>query len=211
MKTLPSVYVEMVSDLICPWCHLAKFRLERVEAILQDKIRIEKRVLPYLLYPHIPKGGTPKSEFSKYSKPGMGKRLRAEAEQEGVRFNYKAIERIPNSLEAHRLLWLVTDDAQQYELAKILFKAYFEEGANIESTDILAAAAQNIGVAPDVVKSFVETNAGANEVDTCILELREEKFLNVVPTFILNRKHPITGLQSVEVLTKYIRRAARLG
>ena len=95
------VKVELVSDIICPWCYIAKARIERVvEALEKEGIQLDLRVSPFQLYPQIPKGGAPKADFAKVRKPGMGRSLKEEAKEEGIIIDYKKIERIPNSLEA---------------------------------------------------------------------------------------------------------------
>jgi len=79
---MTTVNIEFTSDFICPWCYIGKARLERVRALLQDEIKLDIELKPYLLYPHVPKGGAPKSDFSKKVKPGMGRSLKNEAKVE---------------------------------------------------------------------------------------------------------------------------------
>ncbi|MGB0929996.1 MAG: DsbA family protein [Chitinophagales bacterium] len=207
MKT---VHIEFISDFICPWCYLGKARLERVKATIADEIRLDIDLKPYILYPHIPKGGLPKSDFATKTKPGMGKSLRMEAEKEGIHFNYKYIERIPNSLEAHRLVALVKNNTLKYELAKKIFYGYFEEGQNIEDSVYLLQQAQIAGVSKETCLQFSESNLGAEAVQLAILQSKKEEFINIVPSMKLDHKFLISGLQSAEVLEKYIRRAAHL-
>ena len=201
--------VELVSDIICPWCYIAKARLERVEQLLkEDGIALEIRVSPFQLYPHIPKGGLPKSDFAKRTKPGMGKSLRKEAEEEGIKIDYRKIERIPYSLEAHRLLWLVEEDAVQFRLAKKLFHFYFEEGGNVEDPMHLKEKAEAAGVDATVIQTFLNSDAGANEVADYIQGLKDQ-FIRAVPTFILNKALNMPGIQSVDVMRQYFQRAAK--
>ncbi|MFK8007151.1 MAG: DsbA family oxidoreductase [Saprospiraceae bacterium] len=207
-KKLPTVHIEFISDYICPWCYIGKARLERVKEILKDEINLDIQVSPFLLYPSIPKGGVDKSVFSKKSKPGMGRSLRDEAKSEEIEINYKNIDRIPNSLEAHRLTWLV-EPALKYELAKIIFHTYFEEGKNIEETNFLIKQAKLVGVNKNILKKFSSTDEGKIEVHLEIQQAKEA-FISVVPSFRLDQKFLIPGLQSVEVLEKYILRAARI-
>ena len=207
-KKLPTVHLEFISDYICPWCYIGKARLEKVKKILKDKINLEIQVSPFLLYPSIPKGGVDKTVFSKKSKPGMGRSLRDEAKLEGIEINYKNIERIPNSLEAHRLTWLVEPELK-YELAKRIFHAYFEDGKNIEETNFLIEQAKLVGVAKNILEKFASTDSGKDEVDLAIQNAKEE-FISVVPSFRLDHNFLIPGLQSVEVWEKYIRRAAAI-
>jgi len=205
-KKLQTVHLEFISDYICPWCYIGKARLERVKEILKDEINLEIQVSPFLLYPSIPKGGVDKVIFSKTSKPGMGRSLRDEAKLEGIEINYKNIERIPNSLEAHRLTWLI-EPVLKYEFAKRIFHAYFEDGKNIEATSFLMEQAKIVGVDKKFLEKFASTSAGKVEVDLAIRNAKDE-FISVVPSFRLDYKFLIPGLQSVEVWEKYIRRTA---
>ncbi len=207
-KKLPTVHLEFISDYICPWCYIGKARLERVKEILKDEINLEIQVSPFLLYPSIPIGGVDKAIFAKKSKPGMGRSLRDEAKIEGIEINYKNIERIPNSLEAHRLTWLV-EPTLKYELAKRIFHSYFEEGKYIEETTFLMEQAKLVGVDKSILEKFASTAAGKDEVDLAIQNAKEES-ISVVPSFRLDHNFLIPGLQSVEVWEKYIRRAAKI-
>lgn len=205
---MKKVTIELVSDIICPWCYIAKARIERVIQMLEaEDISVEIRVTPFQLYPQIPVGGAPKSDFAKVRKPGMGRSLRQEATEEDIKIDYSKIERIPNSLEAHRLLWLVEDSDQQFRLAKRLFKLYFEQGADLEEHELLIDEASKLGVAASTLQEFSETQKGQQEVNDYINGLRE-RFIRAVPTFILNDLIEVQGIQPVEVLFKYLKRAA---
>lgn len=207
-KKLLTVHLEFISDYICPWCYIGKARLEKVKKILKNEINLEIQVSPFLLYPSIPKGGVDKAVFSKKSKPGMGRSLRGEAKLEGIEINYKNIQRIPNSLEAHRLTWLI-EPTLKYEFAKRIFHAYFENGKNIEDASFLIEQAQLIGVDKNILEKFASTNSGKEEVNLAIHNAKEA-FITMVPSFRLDHNFLIPGLQSVEVWEKYIRRAAEI-
>lgn len=207
-KNLPTVHLEFISDYICPWCFIGKARLERLKEMLKDEIILDIQVAPFLLYPTIPKGGIEKSVFSKKSKPGMGKSLRKEAQLEGIEINYKNIERIPNSLEAHRLTWL-TEPHLKYDLAKNIFKHYFENGNDIENQNFLSEQAKLVGVADKIIEKFKTTDDGKFEVDAAI-KIAKESYISVVPSLRLDAAFMIPGLQSIEVWENYIRRAAAI-
>ncbi len=204
MKT---VHIEFISDFICPWCYLGKARLERVQQLLAPDIQLDIEVKPFLLYPHIPKGGVHKSHFAKKTKPGMGRSLRKEAEIEGIKISYRNIEFIPYSMEAHRLVWLVEDKQQKYDLAMRLFYGYFEEGQNLEDHTYLSEQATLSGVPSAIIEQFKSTEAGLAACENYIQDAKDN-FVNLVPTLKLNHKFTVLGLQSADVLEKYIRRAA---
>lgn len=207
-KKIPTVHIEFISDYICPWCYIGKARLERVKKKLMDEINLDMVVSPFLLYPFIPKGGVNKSVFSNKTKPGMGRSLRDEAKMEGIEINYKNIERIPNSLEAHRLTWL-TEPKLKYELGKRIFHGYFEYGKDIEDVNFLIEEARLVGVDEKVIEIFSTTDDGKVEVNLAIQNTKE-KFVSVVPSLRLDKSFLIPGLQSLEVWENYIRRAAKI-
>ena len=207
-KNKTTVHIEFISDYICPWCYIGKARLERIKKILAAEIILEIEVAPYLLYPSIPVGGVDKSIFAKKIKPGMGRSLKEESKIERIQINYKNIERIPNSLEAHRLTWMVKPSLK-YELAKRIFYGYFEEGQDIEDHDYLIDLAKDIGVDKTTIGKFFSTEIGKIEVAESIQKAKEA-FATVVPSLRLDHSFLIPGLQSEEVWIKYIQRAAKI-
>ena len=138
----------------------------------------------------------------------MGRSLRKEAEIEGVKLNYKYIEFIPNSMEAHRIVWLVEDKHHKYDLAMRLFYGYFEEGQNIEDPTYLLEQARQVGVSEEVLQQFQYSDAGLQDCENYIQSARDN-FIQLVPTLKLDGRFTVLGLQSDEVLEKYIRRAAQ--
>lgn len=206
---MTKVHIELISDFICPWCYIGKARLERVRAAIADDIELDIEVKPYILYPHIPPGGLPKSDFAKKTKPGMGRSLKYEAGIENIQINYRHIERIPYSFEAHRLVSLVKDSAKKYELAKQIFYDYFEKGQDIEDPDYLQTVGKKVGMTKAVLSEFLFTDIGAETVRAAIQATKEE-FIRVVPSIRLDGKIVLPGLQTAEVWERYIRRAAQL-
>ena len=203
-----TVQIEFISDYICPWCYIGKARLERIRDSLKNEIDLEIEVVPYLLYPFIPIGGVEKSVFAKKTKPGMGRSLKVEAQLENIEINYKNIQRIPNSLEAHRFTWLIASSLK-YEFAKRIFTSYFEKGKDIENHDFLIEQAKTIGVDQTTIGKFFSTNDGKEEVEQAIQNAKNN-FVTVVPSLRLDHSFLIPGLQSDDVWEKYIRRAATI-
>lgn len=206
---MTKVHIELISDFICPWCYIGKARLERVRAALADDIQLDIEVKPYILYPHIPSGGLPKADFAKKTKPGMGRSLKYEAGIENIQINYRHIERIPYSFEAHRLVSLLKDSTKKYELAKQIFHDYFEKGQDIENSDYLQIVGKKAGLEKALLSTFLFTDIGADTVQAAIQASKEE-FIRVVPSIRLDGKIVLPGLQTAEVWERYIRRAAQL-
>lgn len=206
---MTSLSIHFYSDFICPWCYIAKVRLDKLKQTLAPEIDLLINIKPYILYPHIPAGGVPKSDFAKRSKPGMGRSLRAEAKSENISFNYKKIDTIPSSLEAHRLVWLVQNVDQKYDLSMKIFHAYFEEGQNIEDLLLLSKLAQDCGINDSVINAFSLSEEGRQDCLDSIAEARDD-YINLVPTLEINPSLRLLGLQSTDVWNNYLRRAARM-
>ena len=98
------VTIDIISDIICPWCYIGKSRLARAIEQVSDDFEVVTRLKPFQLYPKVPKGGLPKESFPATRKPGIGAALKEAAAEENITFNYKNIKVIPNTLEAHRLM-----------------------------------------------------------------------------------------------------------
>lgn len=201
---MKKVTIDIVSDIICPWCYIGKARLERAIASVADTVEVTVKMRPFFLHPHIPKGGLPKDHFKNTRKPGMGKALRDEAAMENIVIDYSKINRIPNTLEAHRLMHLCSSDKRN-ELGKVLFRKYFEEGQDMEDESVLSSAAKEVGVSEDIINQFLETTDGATEIESEIAALKEDG-IRVVPSFILNGEHVVVGAQPMENFQRYFSR-----
>ncbi|MEO0469913.1 MAG: DsbA family protein [Bacteroidota bacterium] len=206
MKT---VRIEFISDFICPWCYIGKARLERVEKMLAEEIHLQIEAQPFQLYAFIPKGGLPKSDFAKRTKYGMGRSLRQAAEIEGIELNYRHIERIPNSRDAHRLVSLIEAFIPQYQTAKQIFHDYIEQGQNIEDIDYLLTLGRIAGLPDETLDDFTKAEAGKSLLAQTLAHWQAE-FVSVVPSLRLDGKFMVPGLQDADTWVNYIRRAAEL-
>ena len=202
--------LQFYSDFICPWCYLGKVRLQRIRKELADDLDMDIQIMPYILYPHIGPGGVPKADFAKKTKPGMGRSLRDEAKLERINFNYKLIDRIPYSLEAHRLVWLIEDNDLKYAVSTQLFHDYFEKGQDIEDHEYLKKLASDLGVEKASIELFDNKEQGKEDCLAAI-ETAKDSYVQLVPTISFTDDLRIMGLQSPEVLKRYLMRATRLG
>lgn len=206
---MKQIKIKVYSDFICPWCYIGKMRLSRVQSSLKSEINIIYDTKPYILYPHIPIGGAAKTEFAKNTKPGMGRSLRDEAKEENIDIKYKLIDRIPNSLEAHRLVSLISDLHIKFEISKDIFHAYFQEGKNIEDMKTLTAIASQHNLDQNILDLFNQKEHGTDQLSQELSEAKN-KLISIVPTIELREDLNILGLQSAEVWENYFRRAAKV-
>jgi len=204
----PRLSVEIVFDLVCPWCYLGIRRLLRVLAERPD-LQAELHWRPFLLNPDIAPGGIPRQDWltRKFGGEERARRLHgtiAELGQaEGIAFRFDLMRRIPSSLDGHRLLRWAAPQIPLEGLVERLFQAYFSEGQDIGQHAVLAALAATEGLDPAEARHFL---ASPSETEWVHLEnLRAHRLgINGVPCFLLDGQHAIAGAQESEVLQRLI-------
>jgi len=194
--------IEIVSDVVCPWCYIGKRRLEKALAVVGGDGRPEVTWLPFQLNPGMPPEGMPRAEYRK-AKFGSLERSRAldarviaEGKSEGIEFAFDRIERTPNTSEAHKLIALAEN---QNAVVDALFRAYFEEAKDIGDPAVLAEIAARCGV-----KGWPEE---ARDVSAVEEEVRAMG-ISAVPTFIFERRAGVSGAHPPESLAAAMRAAA---
>lgn len=198
------IRVDIISDVVCPWCYLGKARLEKAIAQAGDKFEIGMHWYPYQLNPEMPLSGMPFKEFlnQKFGEgekvPKMIAHLTQLGKEAGIEYNFDQITHIPNTLEAHRLLFLAAGKPEQHMLSTHLFEAYFTRGEEIGTTDDLAKMALDLDVPAKVIGEFTNSDRGKEEILTLEKDYRESG-INAVPTYIFNQQFIVQGAQTTEV------------
>ena len=204
--------VDVISDVICPWCWIGKRRLEKAIASLGQPVKV--RWFPFQLNPTMPKEGISRREY-RTKKFGSWERsleldaqVAAAGDTEGIDFAFDKMERTPNTLDAHRLIWLAEKEGVQDAVVEALFRAYFTDGRDISQRqtllDVVAAAGLHRSKAESVMNSNEGTEA-LREAD----ELGRRYRVDGVPFFIVNGKTTLSGAQPpdafLEALSKEVR------
>lgn len=196
--------IEVVSDVVCPWCFIGKRRLEKTLKVLgREDVQIQWRA--FELNPDISKAGVDRREhrIRKFGSLLRARQLEAQVAaagaEEGIDFHFDRIERMPNTFDAHRLIWLAGRDGLQNTLAEGLFHAYFIDGEDVGKHDVLKRIGEQSGLESDSVDSLLGGDLGAAEV------LAEENRARVegvsgVPTFFLNGAPITSGAHKPQVL-----------
>ena len=203
--------IDIVSDVVCPWCAIGYKKLSEAMTQLDDEISFEVNWKPYELHPEIPKEGFDKKEYYKIKfgeSSGSNDKfnfISEEGKKVGLEFNFKKSKILPNTFLAHRLLWLCRSKDMQDVLAEALFHAYFTDGRDVGNTDELIEISSENGLNREEIKEFFQTNIGHKEV------LREEnraREMNIfsVPTYIFNKKYLLVGGQESDTFKAYIKK-----
>ena len=193
--------VDVISDVICPWCYIGKRRLEKAIAAHDGPVKV--RWLPFQLNPQMPQQGISRREY-RTKKFGSWERsqeldaqVAAAGEAEGIHFAFDRMERTPNTLDAHRLIWLADTEGVQDTVVEALFRAYFTAGRDISDSrtllDVVAEAGLDRGKAEGVL-----TSGGGQEAIQEADELARRVRVEGVPFFVLNGKVTLSGAQPPE-------------
>ena len=203
--------IDVVSDVVCPWCFVGKRRLEAALAST-DSSSVAVRWRPFQLDPTIPPEGLERRAYmrAKFRDDArladVHARLRALGEEVGIEFDFDAISRSPNTLDAHRLIrWAAASEVQD-EVVERLFSAYFEHGRDIGDRSVLTEIAIQSGMDAEAVgRQF----AGDDGIDAVRKEIAEAQEIGVtgVPFFIFASRFAVSGAQSAEVLARALQSA----
>ncbi|MBW6397630.1 DsbA family oxidoreductase [Roseomonas sp. HJA6] len=200
--------IEVVFDLVCPWCYLGTRRLRRALRARPD-ILVDILWRPFLLNPDIPSAGLPRQEFMtrKFGGEERARRLHATiadlGRAEGVPFRFDRIRRMPSSLDAHRLVRFAAREGLGDAMVDTLFHGHFVEGADLGHMDTLIQLATRTGLDGPAVHRFLESTLDADAVHA--ENLRAHRLgINGVPCFVLEGRHAIAGAQEPEVLERLL-------
>lgn len=208
----PKLHLDVIVDVVCPWCFLGKRRLDAAIVELDD-LDIEVRYRPFQLDPTIPEEGIEREEYV------IGKFGSADALDEaharlfslgadvGITYAFDLIERSPNTLDAHRLIRWAAAEGLGDPMLERLFSLFFEEGADLTKADTLIAAAEEVGLDGDEVTMKLEDGV---DLDAVKAEIAHAGRIGItgVPTVIVENKFAISGAQTSEVLVDALRRIA---
>lgn len=204
--------IEVVHDLVCPWCYLGVRRLFRTMRRRPDLL-YELTWRPFLLNPDMPRAGMSRSDYviRKFGGEDRARRLYSSitdiGDAEGVSFRFDRIRRTPSSVDAHRLIRWAAPHGRATEVAEALFAAHFTDGYDIGDPAVLRAVAQSCGLDPAAAAAFLR---GEDDVDAIHADnLRAHRLgINGVPCFVVAGRHAIAGAQEPDVIERLLDVAA---
>ena len=203
--------IDIVSDVICPWCAIGYKKLSKAMEDLNEEILFEVNWKPYELHPEIPAEGFNKEEYYKIkfgNSNGSRDRfnhLTEEGKKAGLEFNFDKSKNLPNTFLAHRLLWFSRSKDMQDVIAEALFHAYFTEGRDIGSINELISISTENGLQKSEIKDFFKTDVGSDEILREELRAKEMKIFSV-PTYIFNKKYLLVGGQEANTFKSYMKK-----
>jgi len=212
MSETPSVHVDVISDVVCPWCYIGKHRLEQALE-LTPNVAVSIGWRPYFLNPWIPREGIDRTTYleTKFGSveryAAIAERVAAAAAAEGLVYAPEKMSRQPNTLDCHRLiLWSrsVTDPGR---MKQRLMDLYFAEGGDLSDPKVLVQAAIDCGLDGDLVQKLLGSDADVDRIEGEVNSAKEAG-VDGVPCFIFGGSVIVTGAQSPEYLASAIERTA---
>jgi predicted DsbA family dithiol-disulfide isomerase len=203
--------IDVVSDVVCPWCFIGKRRLEKAIALKPD-ILVRVRYRPYFLNPWVPREGIGREEYltTKFGSVDRYKlnarRIVEAAREEGLIYNVDAITRQPNTIDCHRLILWSGRTGDPARMKQRLMELYFTEGADLSDPKVLVGAARDCGMDTEEVRRWLASDKDVAEIET-EAEAAKNAGIDGVPCFILDGVFAVSGAQSPEYLADAMERA----
>ncbi|MEE4013721.1 DsbA family oxidoreductase [Roseibium sp. FZY0029] len=203
--TLPSALtVDVVSDVMCPWCFIGKRRLEAaLKSVPQLDVLV--RWHPFQLDATLPKSGKDRKHYLSDKFGGLDKadafyrQIKAAGQEEGIDFAFEDITLSPNTLDCHRLILWSRDDDLQDEVVELLFKAYFLKGEDLTRSEVLVRIAEEAGMQSDLVEHLLGTETDLDKVEAQIANAHKSGITGV-PCFIIDGRFVLAGAEKPETI-----------
>ncbi len=203
----PKIKIDVVSDVVCPWCYIGKRRLEKAVGELSDTYDFDIEYHPFELNPTTPESGFNQREYLTKKFGGEDRyaeitdRVTGVAAEEGLNFDFSKQPISPNTRKAHSLIQFARVEGKQPAVKEAFMKAYFTDGVDLSKNENLINVAVQAGLdAEKVEKVLADENA---PIQVALAEQELSKLgISGVPFYIINNKYGISGAQSPETFMK---------
>lgn len=207
------MWIDIFSDVVCPWCFVGKRRLENALRLVPET-QVALRWRPFFLNPWVPREGMTREAYlttkfgsvARYNR--VAENVAAAAAQEGLVYRFDLPRRQPNTIDCHRLIHWAGQEGKASEMKELLMKLYFTDGADLSDVNTLIDAAATVGLGADGTRARLSTTI---DIDLIVAQAKEaaDTGIDGVPTFIIGGAEVIFGAQSAEVLARTIRGVAK--
>ncbi|RED31788.1 putative DsbA family dithiol-disulfide isomerase [Rhodopseudomonas thermotolerans] len=210
MSTLKPLTIDVVSDVVCPWCYIGKKRIEQAIA-LAPEVPVELTYRPFFLNPWVPREGIGRDEYltKKFGSPERYKeiagRIAEAAAQEGLEYHPERVQRQPNTIDCHRLIHWANAIGQGPAMKQRLMELYFRDGGDLTDPEVLVQAAAECGLDADDIRARLATDQDVEDVSAQAQEAAE-KGISGVPTYVFMHQYAVSGAQEPALIARAIRK-----
>jgi predicted DsbA family dithiol-disulfide isomerase len=212
MSTPKPLRLDIVSDVVCPWCYIGKRRIENALKLVPD-VPVEVHWRPFFLNAWVPREGISRDEYltakfgSVEAYKGIAGRVVAAADEEGLTYRPDLVKRQPNTIDCHRLIHWAEANGKAAEMKQRLMELYFRDGGDLTDIDVLVRAAADVGLDADDVRKRLATDEDVAQISAQAQEA-SDKGISGVPTFVFAQKYAVSGAQPAEQLARAIRQVS---
>ena len=212
MSTLKPLQIDIVSDVVCPWCYIGKRRIENALALASD-VPVHINWRPFFLNPWVPPEGISRDEYltAKFGSPeaykGIAGRVVAAASEEGLEYRPELVRRQPNTTDCHRLIHWAEAKGKSAEMKQRLMELYFRDGGDLTDVNVLVQAAADCGLDAEDVRRRLSTDEDVALISGQAKEAAD-KGISGVPTFVFAQKYAVSGAQPPDQLARAIRQVS---
>ncbi len=212
MSTLKPLTIDIVSDVVCPWCYIGKRRIENALALVPD-VPVEVHFRPFFLNTWVPREGISREDYltTKFGSvdayKGIAGRVVAAANEEGLVYRPDLVKRQPNTTDCHRLIHWAEAQGNAAEMKQRLMELYFRDGGDLTDRDVLVQAAADVGLDADDVRRRLATDEDVALVSGQAQEA-SDKGISGVPTYVFAQKYAVSGAQPPDLLARAIRQVS---
>jgi predicted DsbA family dithiol-disulfide isomerase len=198
-----SIKIDIVSDVVCPWCYIGKRRLERAMESLSGQYDFKISYHPFELHPELSPEGQNQKEYlvkkfgseSRYHQ--LTNNVARIAQGEGLQFDFEKQEVMPNTRKAHIVIGGAKEVGKQAQVTEALFKSYFSQGVDLSKDENLITVGVSAGLERNLIEGWLKDDSRGADV------VRSEKELTKigvhgVPFFIINDRYALSGAQPTE-------------
>lgn len=212
MNTKPIIRVDIVSDIVCPWCYIGKRRLEKAIEDTQSSCTLQVIYHPFQLDPSVPLTGI---DFSTYMENRFGgdfvqkfRQVEQAAQTVGLDFDFEKLPKSINTFTLHRLLTISLQEGIQVALKEALMKAYFVDRIDLSKDEVLVELMEAFGWSATKTLDILHSDEGSDEVKEEMHYFRQQGVTGV-PFFIFDKKYAVSGAQPSEVFTEILEKLAQ--
>ncbi|CTQ62372.1 putative DsbA family dithiol-disulfide isomerase [Labrenzia sp. EL_208] len=211
MNATPPLTVDVVSDVMCPWCFIGKRRLETALRSV-PQLNVDVRWHPFQLDATLPKSGKDRQQYlddkfgGKENADAVYSRIKETGAEEGINFAFDKIKLSPNTLDSHRLILWSRSDNVQSDVVERLFKAYFLDGEDLTKAATLVRISEEAGMQSDLVEQLLETETDLDKTEAQITRASESG-ISGVPCFIIDGRFVLAGAEKPETIAAALQHA----
>jgi predicted DsbA family dithiol-disulfide isomerase len=212
MGSIKPLTIDIVSDVVCPWCYIGKKRIEDALALASD-VPVEVNWRPFFLNSWVPRDGISRDEYltAKFGSPeaykGIAGRVVSAAGEEGLSYHPELVKRQPNTIDCHRLIHWAEAQGKAAAMKQRLMELYFRDGGDLTDTNVLVQAAADVGLDAEDVRRRLATDEDVDLISGWAQEA-SDKGISGVPTYVFAQKYAVSGAQPAELLAKAIRQVS---